>query len=123
MEEEVTLATVGGGALVELFGAELARVLSNIADPNTKATAKRVIKMDVSFFPNKDRNASEITLKCVSVLAGIETVDGHLYIGKRGGKLVAVENDPKQSRLFDQERPGLQAVAPFPTNAPKEGGD
>ncbi len=116
MEEEITLGTVGGGALAELFQAELARVLQNIADPNTKATAKRVVKMEVAFKPNKERSASEITLKCVSVLAGIETVDSYLYIGKRGGKYVAVENDPRQSKLFDQERPQpVAAVSPFPS--------
>jgi hypothetical protein len=113
MEEAITLATVGGGALAELFGAELDRILENIGDPNTRATAKRAIKMEVVFKPNKERTASEITLKCVSVLAGIETVDSYLYIGKRGGKYVAVENDPKQSKLFDQERPLPMAVSQF----------
>jgi hypothetical protein len=110
----VTLETIGGGALSELFAAELARVLSNIADPNTDVQAKRAISIAVTFKPTKDREVVDVELKCSSKLAGIVTVSTRVFMGKSQGKLIAVEQDPRQSSLFDQQsRPALVDVAAF----------
>jgi len=109
----VTLDTIGGGALSELFEAELARVLANIADPNTDQASKRVITIQVAFKPNRDRDSADVDLKCQSKLAGIQTVSSVVYMGRKEGKLIAVESDPRQSRLFDDERPLATKVASF----------
>ncbi len=109
----VTLDTIGGGALSELFDAELTRILSNIADPNTDTSAKRAVTITVTFKPNRDRDVADVELKCSSKLAGIMTVSTQLFMGRHQGKLIAVENDPRQSNLFDSARPAL-AVAGFP---------
>lgn len=114
MNAGVTLETIGAGALSELFAAELSRVLSNISDPNTDTTVKRVITLTVSFKPNRDRDVADVQLKCNSKLAGIMTVSTQLFMGKHHGELIAVESDPRQSSLFDQERHPLAAVASFP---------
>lgn len=116
----VTLNTIGGGALLELFQAELARVLQNIADPNTDPKQKRQIAITVTLKPGRDRDVADVELKCGSKLAGIMTVDSKLFIGKAKGQLIAVENDPRQSNLFDQAPAPLAAVAQFP-NQPTEG--
>lgn len=108
----VTLNTIGGGALAELFTVELARILANISDPNTDPAAKRVLTMQVSFKPNRDRDVADVRLTCSSKLAGILTVSSQLFMGRQNGKLIAVESDPRQSNLFDPERPA--AVAAFP---------
>jgi hypothetical protein len=113
----VTLDTIAGGALSELFEAELSRILANIADPNTDTKAKRVITIQVAFKPNRDRDIADVELKCHSKLAGIMTVNSVLYMGRREGKLIAVESDPRQSRLFDDERSALARVASFPKGA------
>jgi len=109
----VTLDTIGGGALRELFAAELARVLANIADPNTDTGAKRSITIAVSFKPNRDRDVADVELRCQSKLAGIASVSTQVFVGRAGGKLVAVENDPRQAALFDVDKPQLAAVATF----------
>lgn len=109
----VTIETIGGGALNELFAAELARVLTNIADPNTDGQTKRVISIAVTFKPTKDREVVDVELKCSSKLAGIVTVSTRVFMGKAQGKLIAVEQDPRQSTLFDQPRPALVDVAAF----------
>jgi hypothetical protein len=101
----VTLDTLGGGALAELFSAELARILANIADPNTDPGTKRGIVISISFKPNRDRDVADVELKCSSKIAGIMTVQTQLFIGKHQGKLIAVESDPRQSTLFDQPTP------------------
>lgn len=113
----VTLNTIGGGVLTELFDAELARILSNITDPNTDTTSKRVMTIQVKFKPNRDRDIADVELTCSAKLAGIQTVSTQLFMGRHKGKLIAVENDPRQSNLFDKERP-IAAVAAF---GPKEG--
>lgn len=110
--EGVTLDTIGSGALSELFDAELARILANIADPNTDTATKRVITIAVKFKPNRDRDVADVELSCSSKLAGIMTVSTQLFMGRHKGKLIAVENDPRQSTLFDQER-SLAAVSAF----------
>jgi len=105
----VSLDTIGGGALVELFDAELSRILANIADPNTDTKVQRRITLSVSFKPNRERDIADVTMKCESKLAGIQSVDSQLFLGKQKGKLIAVESDPRQTTLFDADGP--KAVA------------
>lgn len=111
--EGVTLDSIGGGALTELFQAELARILSNITDPNTDTTTKRVMTIQVKFKPNRDRDVADVDISCNSKLAGIMTVSTQLFMGQHKGKLIAVESDPRQSKLFDEERRPFAAVASF----------
>ena len=109
----VTLETIGGGALCELFDAELARILSNITDPNTDTTSKRVMTIQIKFKPNRDRDIADVDIACSSKLAGIMTVSTQLFMGRQRGQLIAVESDPRQTKLFDEPRP--TAVAAFGT--------
>ena len=113
MTKGVTLDTIGGGALGELFAAELAHVLANIADPNTETKTKRTIAIAVHFKPNRDRDVADVELTCSSKLAGIMTVSTQLFMGRHQGKLIAVENDPRQSNLFDAADRPFAAVAAF----------
>jgi hypothetical protein len=103
--QSVTLDSIGGGALCELFAEELARVLANIADPNTDDETKRAISITVSFKPNRDRDIADVVVACASKLAGIRKVSTQLFMGLHQGKLIAVENDPRQSNLFDAPKP------------------
>lgn len=119
--KSVTLDTIGGGALAEMFAAELNRVIANIDDPNTDTKTKRQITIAVSFSPNRDRDKVKVDLKVGSKLAGIQTVETDIYVGRHLGKLVAVESDTRQGKLFDQPAAGpVAAVANFPNNNPKQ---
>lgn len=124
MQQGVTLDTIGGGALAELFRVELSRVLANIDDPNTDAGAKRAISIDVVFSPTGERNSAAVSISCTSKLSGIKRVATQVFMGRRDGKLIAVESDPRQSTLFDppmQRATGTAAgggVATFPTAVP-----
>ncbi len=109
--QNVSLASIGGGALAELFEAELAKVLGNIADPNTDPETKRAITVTVAFKPKKDREVVDVQLKCASKLAGVVTFSTQVFVGKHQGKLIAVESDPRQSNLFDKDAPKLAPVA------------
>lgn len=113
--KSVTLETIGGGALAQLFGAELDRVMANIADINTDPNQKRTITMTVELTPEGvKRDSLKAKIKCNSKLAGIMTVNTQLFMGRQNGKLVAVENDINQGHLFDNDQPKpLAAVSPF----------
>lgn len=115
----VTIDTIGGGAIAELFQAELSRILSNITDPNCDTSSKRVMTIQVKFKPNRDRDVADVEITCSSKLAGIMTVATQLFMGKHKGKLIAVESDPRQSNLFDAERQPIASVAAF--SASKDG--
>lgn len=122
----VSLETIAGGAIPELFQAELDRVLANMADINTDPEQKRTITITVSLETDVKREAIDVKVKLGSKLAGMMTVSTQLFMGMSAGKLVAVENDLRQSGLFDQDdadkpRP-LAAVANFTQQQPtKEG--
>ena len=108
--EPVTLGTIAGGALEELFGAELTKVLANIQDVNTDPKAKRSIGIKLEFAPSEDREMTEVKVTCNAKLAGLLTVKTRAFLGRQNGRLVAVEHDPKQSKLFDDGRPKVTAI-------------
>jgi hypothetical protein len=112
LEEPLTLVSLKGGALVELFDRALEQVLKNIADPNTDAESVRKIKMEVAFKADEERTRCAVILKCTPVLAGIKPVGTIAYLGRIKGEWSAVENDPAQGNLFDKK------AGPTSINAP-----
>lgn len=87
----MSLTNLSGGAAIEAFDIELARVLENIEDPNTVATNKRKITMEVIFKPNKERNIIEIVHGCKTVLAAVEPCETTAFLAKEKGKTVLHE--------------------------------
>lgn len=102
-EIPVTLETIGGGAARERFAEEWDKVLENIADPNTDPEKKRTITIEVTVFPNKARDAADVTIASSRKLAPVTPADATVFFGKVNGRRVAVEHDPKQGNLFDDE--------------------
>lgn len=93
------IATMGNGALRELFNRELGKLLRNIADPNVPAEGKRTIIMKVSFTPSKDRAYAGLELLCTSKLQDSKGYETGAYLGKVDGKLVAMDTNPAQRTL------------------------
>ena len=112
----VNLSTLGGGAAVQLFQAELQKVLDNIVDENTKPDAVREVTLKVKIKPDVDRDYGQVSISCTSRLAPMAPFGTNFFIGKQRGKGVAQEHNPKQAKLFEPDA-GLAAV---PTAA--EGG-
>lgn len=109
--EQITLNTIASGALAELFDAELAKVLGNIQDINTDAKAKREINIKLVFAPTEDREMTDVKVSCSSKVAGLLTVRTRAFIGRQDGRLVAVEHNPKQMEMFDdQTKPKVTAI-------------
>ncbi|MFA5382461.1 MAG: hypothetical protein WC356_04790 [Candidatus Micrarchaeia archaeon] len=98
----VALDNLGEGAAAELFELELQRVLDNIQDPNTKATAVRSVTLTIKIKPDEDRDYGAVSIACVSKMASVNPYPTQLVFGKEGQKNVATEYNPKQSGLFEQ---------------------
>lgn len=111
---EVALDTLGSGAAVELFGAELAKALANIADVNTAAEAKREITLTVTIKPSKDRSFGTVAISCRSRLAFIKPYESAFHMGIHEGSVRAFEEDLTQPAL-----PGIESrkIIPIGGNA------
>jgi len=105
----VTLTSLADGAAAELFQSELDKLLRNIQDPNTDATATRTVTLQVTFAPDEDREKGEVRIKASSKLAGLKGAKTEVYFGRHQGQLVATEFNPRQAGLFD-ERPLIREV-------------
>ena len=104
---EITLDTLGRGALEEKFQDALAEVVKNTCDPNTDAVAKRKLTIELTFTPDKiDRNRCELTTKVTAKLGAtkplISTV--HMGIDTDSGEIAAVEHAPVQGELFPKPK-------------------
>lgn len=102
VSEQVLLSNLGAGAAAEMFEAELAKVVKNIADPNTNSTATRSITLKVVLKPNKDRNLCQVNIQCDAKVAAAAPFQTAMFVGVERGKAVASEYNPKQGSLFGE---------------------
>ena len=104
MEEPVTISTIGGGVVNELFDREIARVAENILDLNADATAVRKINIKIVIKPDEKRNFGNVSILATSDLAPQRKFGCTMFFGKQGGVARAIE-PPQQKELFPAEKP------------------
>jgi hypothetical protein len=98
----LNLGSIARGAAIELFEDGLAKVVANIADKATDATASREIVLRFKFKPDDDRRACVVATTLTTKLAGHEEHVSKIYLGKdEHGKSYAFESDPRQEILFE----------------------
>jgi hypothetical protein len=101
-EKGVSLETIANGAVVERFNDELLKVLENIQDPNTDATAARTITLKVTLKPSEDRDMAGVDISCTSKTAAPVTIGTKLFLGVGPQGAIATEYHPQQVRMnFD----------------------
>ena len=66
---EIKLESLADGSISERFKQELAKVLVNIADPNTEAKTTRKINISLTIKPNDNRETAEVSISANSTLA------------------------------------------------------
>jgi len=93
---DVTLESLAGGALTELFARELGVVLGNIQDINTDPDAVREITLKVKLKPNDSREVVVVRASASSKLASVKGIETAIYVGRRGGQVIATEYNPRQ---------------------------
>ncbi|MCI5500035.1 MAG: hypothetical protein MR419_11010, partial [Clostridiales bacterium] len=64
-----SIMEMGGGSFLERIDYEMARVMNNILDANTKATAKRKVTVTLTFTPDDDRSIIGVDVVVKSALA------------------------------------------------------
>jgi len=96
------------GAFLERADYEMEKVINNILDPNTKATAKRKITMALELVPDEERSKIHVSVTAKSVLVATNPVTTSLCITNNAdGELVVAEIEPQipgQMQLNGQEQ-------------------
>ena len=114
MYEKKSLIQMARGGFMEIFDVEMAKVLDNILDPNTKATGKRKLTVTFTFSPDDNRKTIGVSFQCTPKLEPINPAVTALYItgDQATGEVEAVEmtpNIPGQMDLYggEQEAPAV----------------
>lgn len=98
----VTLDRIGNRMAAILFDRELQAVIENMLDVNTDPRAKREIVLKFVFKPSEKRTSAAVLIASTSKLCPVNPQDATIHVGRmrRGGKLVAVEDNPRQRGLW-----------------------
>lgn len=104
MNQTKSILEMARGAFMERADYEMARVISNILDANTKATAKRKITITMEFAPDDDRTNISVNFQVKSTLAATNPARTTLYI--------AGENSTGEAQVVEMapQIPGQQAI-------------
>lgn len=81
MSNNIDLNDFADGALSERFNLELQDIIENIMDPNTDATAKRSMRLDITFKPNPNRDVADVVIEAKKKLAPAVPVGTSIVMG------------------------------------------
>lgn len=110
---KVTLGNVNAGAPAELFEEEFAKVVANIADPNTNPEAVRTVTIQIKIKPTKDRRHASTEVACHSKLAPIQPHQGMMMFAFDGNRVNAYSADIHQPDLGFEESQDTKQIKPF----------
>lgn len=97
MSTKIELATIHGGMALDMFNEELKKVMSNIEDENTSATARRKVVLTVDFKPDNERKLGVATISVKSHLAPIIPQGKAVFFDyDENNEFSAFEDDPAQ---------------------------
>lgn len=121
MTENVkSIMQMAKGAFLERVDYEMAKIMGNILDANTKATEKRKLTVTLTFVPDDDRTTIGVSMVAKASLAATNPAVTSLYlVGEDGtGQVQAVEMVPQipgQTALdgTEQEAPSTLKVIQF----------
>ncbi|MEE4565253.1 replication terminator protein [Paenibacillus polymyxa] len=106
MDDHVKLSGLVQGGVQEQFNKEWDRVIRNIDDPNTSATAARSITITITLKPDKKRKTINSTIATKSTIAPDNPLDTTFVMGAdSAGNVVSKElmfGDEDQT-FFDNE--------------------
>jgi len=99
-----SILNMAAGAISERADYEVGKIIGNILDPNTSATKKRKLTLEVTFTPDDERRHIGVTVTAKSKLEPTSPVATSLYMtaAPGTGEMVAVEMVP--------QIPGQQAM-------------
>ena len=90
--QNLNIANIANGALVEQVDTEIKRVLANIIDPNTDPLKKRKITVTLEFKPSEDRDISDVSFSTKSTLIPAKPISTRIVFEKdNDGKILLEE--------------------------------
>lgn len=107
VQAKINLETLAGGAFAEKLNEALMQVAENIQNPNTDATTKRQITVNIKFTPNKTRQMVGTQIAVTTKLAATEAIDTQMVMGvnMRTGQIEIAEYDGQiRGRPPDNQR-------------------
>lgn len=110
--QQVSLDTLNNGAARELFEEAWQRLMDNVADENTLATAARSITISIKVKPNKTRDNASTIVSVIEKLAPLNPHEHFVIMSSDGHSLQAYTADPRQAEL-GLEVPALENTVPF----------
>lgn len=115
VQAKINLETLAGGAFAEKLNEALMQVAENIQNPNTEATTKRQITVNIKFTPNKTRQMVGTQIAVTTKLAATEAIDTQMVMGvnMRTGQIEIAEYADQ-----DPEPEETPAAAPTPGQNP-----
>ncbi len=93
--ENANLLEVASGAIGERLAYELAKVVDNISDPNTKPDAVRKLQLTISFKPDAERKSIQMSTQVKPTLVPTNNIETALYLTKDRGNAALVEMVPQ----------------------------
>ena len=109
------------GAILERVDYEMGRVLENVLDPNTKATAKRKITVGLELGPSADRKTITVLTTAKAALVPTDPVTTSLFItsAPNTGEMVVAEMVPQvPGQIFmDGDEQGQPKILKFARQA------
>lgn len=95
-EKAKSILEMGRGAIMERVDYEMAKVIENILDENTKATGVRELTVKIKFTPDDKREVIKVDTVASSKLQPTNSIVTALYLGKdQNGDIGAVEMVPQ----------------------------
>lgn len=91
-----SIMSMARGAFEERVDYEMDKVIQNILDPNTKATAKRKITLTIELTPDDERRTIGVSVTAKSTLAATNPVATALYVTS-DGNIVSL----KETKIFE----------------------
>lgn len=102
--ERKSILEMAMGAIQERVDYEMARVVDNILDVNTKPTGKRQLTVTVDLVPDDDRKNISVSAVAKSKLQATNPIKTSLFVTSgRGGELVVAEMVPQIPGQLDMQ--------------------
>ena len=94
--DKKSILQMARGAIEERMDYEMARVIDNILDLNTKPTAKRKVTLTVEIEPDDMRETLSVKVTAKSALAPTNPISTSLFVtADENGEVTAVEMTPQ----------------------------
>ena len=111
--KKLTLATIGGGELVELANRELSKICENVADPAVKTEGVRTMTIKVKIKPDKKGQTAQLSYQVTSALVPTDPGADTAFIAMDPDSqtIALFEADVRQKEMFAKE-PTVTEIKP-----------